>query len=77
MELESSNSSVPQKARGAFIVIEGLDRAGKSSQCELLYRSLLSGDIPARYIKFPGTENPAALTLSPDKEQIGARRRVS
>lgn len=41
--------------RGALIVVEGLDRAGKSSQCELLYRNLLAMGHQAKYIRFPGT----------------------
>ncbi|OKL64415.1 hypothetical protein UA08_00420 [Talaromyces atroroseus] len=39
--------------RGALVVVEGLDRAGKSSQCELLYRSLLALNYKTKYIRFP------------------------
>lgn len=44
--MSSSGNGV---ARGAFIVIEGLDRAGKSTQVSLLAKSL-----DARSLKFPG-----------------------
>ncbi|KAL1970781.1 hypothetical protein VTN77DRAFT_2615 [Rasamsonia byssochlamydoides] len=44
--------------RGALIVVEGLDRAGKSSQCELLYRNLLAMGHQARYIRFPDRSTP-------------------
>ena len=40
--------------RGALIVIEGLDRAGKSSQCEILRKYLEKQEIAVKYIRFPG-----------------------
>jgi len=40
--------------RGALVVMEGLDRAGKSSQCQLLHDKLYSMGIPVRLMKFPG-----------------------
>ncbi|XP_023943228.2 thymidylate kinase [Bicyclus anynana] len=39
--------------RGAFIVIEGVDRTGKTTQCKKLVESLCSRDIPAEYTNFP------------------------
>ncbi|KAL2010577.1 hypothetical protein VTN00DRAFT_6384 [Thermoascus crustaceus] len=47
----SSNS--PETRRGALIVVEGLDRAGKSSQCELLLRDLRDLGHQVKYIRFP------------------------
>lgn len=44
-----------KSSRGALIVVEGLDRAGKSSQCERLLRGLLDANYKAKYIRFPGT----------------------
>jgi dTMP kinase len=46
--------------RGAFIVLEGLDRSGKSSQCARLVQTLNAGlEKPtAKGIRFPG-ELPA------------------
>jgi dTMP kinase len=41
--------------RGALVVLEGLDRAGKSSQCQLLYDKLHGMGIPVRLMKFPGS----------------------
>lgn len=41
--------------RGALIVVEGLDRAGKSSQCECLRDSLQQFCDSVKYIRFPGT----------------------
>ena len=43
-----------RKMRGAFIVIEGLDRSGKSTQVALLEERLKSEGIPVRLLKFPG-----------------------
>ena len=43
------------KSRGALIVVEGLDRAGKTSQCQLLLEDLRKRGHQAKYIKFPGT----------------------
>lgn len=40
--------------RGALIVVEGLDRAGKSSQCEMLRDSLSQQGNSVKYIRFPG-----------------------
>jgi dTMP kinase len=39
--------------RGALILIEGLDRAGKSSQCELLLKRLKSDNVEVQLLKFP------------------------
>nr|CAI5842984.1 unnamed protein product [Callosobruchus analis] len=39
--------------RGALIVIEGVDRSGKSTQCKKLVESLKQRDIPADLINFP------------------------
>lgn len=47
-------SIIDKEKRGALVVVEGLDRAGKSSQCELLYKSLLGMNHKAKYVRFPG-----------------------
>ncbi|GAB1212973.1 dTMP kinase [Aspergillus terreus] len=39
--------------RGALIVVEGLDRAGKSSQCEALRDVLQKSGHTVKYIRFP------------------------
>ncbi|ODM20884.1 Thymidylate kinase [Aspergillus cristatus] len=39
--------------RGALIVVEGLDRAGKSSQCECLRDALQKQGHSVKYIRFP------------------------
>ncbi|KAL1999160.1 hypothetical protein VTN02DRAFT_4955 [Thermoascus thermophilus] len=47
------SSDRPETRRGALIVVEGLDRAGKSSQCELLLRDLRDLGHQVKYIRFP------------------------
>ncbi|KAJ5362822.1 Thymidylate kinase [Penicillium brevicompactum] len=44
--------------RGALIVVEGLDRAGKSSQCEMLRDSLSQQGNSVKYIRFPDRTTP-------------------
>ncbi|XP_072932213.1 uncharacterized protein [Epargyreus clarus] len=39
--------------RGALIVIEGVDRTGKSTQCRKLVENLNKKQIPAEYTNFP------------------------
>jgi len=39
--------------RGAFIVIEGLDRSGKSTQCARLAARLEAAGKPVKSVKFP------------------------
>jgi dTMP kinase len=46
------------KPRGTLIVVEGLDRAGKTSQCQLLLEALRERGHQAEYIKFPGKSTP-------------------
>lgn len=49
------SSSDGMNHRGALIVVEGLDRAGKTSQCQLLLEALRQRGHQVKYIKFPGT----------------------
>jgi dTMP kinase len=39
--------------RGALIVFEGCDRAGKTTQCKRLVERLLSQNIRAKFMNFP------------------------
>ncbi|ORE01091.1 thymidylate kinase with Fltmp and Appnhp [Rhizopus microsporus var. microsporus] len=39
--------------RGLMIVVEGCDRSGKSTQCELLVHNLKSRNIDSELVKFP------------------------
>ncbi|MCJ1394128.1 Thymidylate kinase [Xylographa bjoerkii] len=51
-------------ARGALIVIEGLDRAGKSTQCEHLFMSLEKDGFTVKRMRFP--ERSTAIGKSID-----------
>jgi dTMP kinase len=42
-------------ARGTLIAFEGLDRAGKSTQCEMLVEALQKEGKKVRHMRFPGT----------------------
>lgn len=50
-------------ARGALIVIEGLDRSGKTTQIAALYDHLLSLGKKVEQIKFPGTRTSQPFTV--------------
>ena len=62
--------------RGALIVLEGLDRAGKSSQCRLLHDKLHSLGIPVRLIKFPGSSVRYLSFSLLTRLEVCARRRI-
>ena len=40
--------------RGALIVVEGLDRSGKSTQCKKLLKALEHAGRKVKGLKFPG-----------------------
>lgn len=48
----SSTSSTPSK-RGTFIVLEGLDRSGKTTQCKLLEQRFVEAGRPVKMMRFP------------------------
>ncbi|EPS34536.1 Thymidylate kinase [Penicillium oxalicum] len=53
----ASSPDLPAR-RGALIVVEGLDRAGKSSQCEMLQGYLSGRGHDVKYIRFPDRTTP-------------------
>lgn len=40
--------------RGALVVLEGCDKAGKTTQAKLLYENMTKAGIPTRFMCFPG-----------------------
>jgi dTMP kinase len=48
----------------AFIVIEGVDRCGKSLQAEMLARRLTRGGIPTRLLSTPDYTSPAGVAVA-------------
>ena len=44
-------------SRGALIVVEGIDRSGKSTQCSRLVQALRKNGHQVKGLKFPGSNN--------------------
>ena len=40
--------------RGAFILFEGVDRSGKTTQCKRLVDYLKGKGVPTEFMRFPG-----------------------
>ena len=59
---DSARTMTSGARRGAFIVIEGLDRSGKSTQSSAILARLHTHAIPAKLIKFPGTLQTLSVT---------------
>lgn len=51
--------------RGAFILIEGLDRAGKTTQVKRLCDKLYASGHNVKTVRFPGTFTSNSTTLLP------------
>ncbi|KAJ5992580.1 hypothetical protein N7451_008304 [Penicillium sp. IBT 35674x] len=60
----ASQSEHAPTRRGALIVVEGLDRAGKSSQCEMLRDYLESQGKIVKYIRFPDRTTPIGQLIN-------------
>jgi dTMP kinase len=52
---------MPSSSRGALIVVEGLDRAGKSTQCDLLCDHLRAAGHQVKRMRFPGEKSKLAV----------------
>lgn len=53
-----------QQARGAFIVFEGADRAGKSTQCQMLVEHLQAQGVAAELWRFPDRTTPIGKMIN-------------
>ncbi|EUC32437.1 hypothetical protein COCCADRAFT_37610 [Bipolaris zeicola 26-R-13] len=51
-------------ARGKLIVFEGLDRAGKSTQCEKLVADLQNDGVKVRHMRFPDRTTPIGQMIN-------------
>lgn len=64
-----------QRRRGAFIVMEGVDRCGKTTQSKLLLQRLLAAGMAAQAMRFPNRSTATGriineyLTSSSDNDQ--------
>lgn len=50
--------------RGAFIVLEGCDRSGKTTQCTHIVETLNNMNIPAKKISFPDRSTPIGSIIN-------------
>ncbi|XP_063235601.1 thymidylate kinase [Bacillus rossius redtenbacheri] len=50
-------------SRGAFIVFEGCDKVGKTTQCKKLVNKLLEAGIAAKYMNFPDRSTPTGKLI--------------
>lgn len=50
----AGDDSTENKMRGAFIVLEGLDRSGKTTQVKLLEQRFVEEGRPVKVMRFPG-----------------------
>ncbi|MBK1649094.1 dTMP kinase [Rhabdochromatium marinum] len=65
-----------QPGRGRFITLEGIEGAGKSTQCDTLAAALRALEVPFLQTREPGgapmAERIRALLLDPDSRALGA-----
>lgn len=64
MENLTFSSEAGAKPRGALIVVEGLDRSGKSTQCAKLRSFLESSGHPTELWRFPDRETSVGQMIS-------------
>jgi dTMP kinase len=50
----AADDGAETKMRGAFIVLEGLDRSGKTTQVKLLEQRFVEEGRPVKVMRFPG-----------------------
>ncbi|GAB7347052.1 hypothetical protein MBLNU459_g3192t1 [Dothideomycetes sp. NU459] len=55
---DCNRASTKKMLRGKLIVFEGLDRSGKSTQCERLVDNLVKQGIPVKHRRFPDRTSP-------------------
>ncbi|KAJ4346893.1 Thymidylate kinase [Didymosphaeria variabile] len=51
-------------ARGKLIVLEGLDRAGKSTQCQMLVEALEGDGVKVKHMRFPDRTSPIGQMIN-------------
>lgn len=77
---EAQTPSEPPVARGALVVLEGLDRSGKTTQVKLLEQRFVELGRKVKVMRFPGTYREITNTrqdraLKQRKERGGERGR--
>lgn len=61
---DEETSDQPISTRGVFIVLEGIDHSGKTTQCKLLQEYLSAQDTPSVLIRFPDRTTPIGSVLN-------------
>jgi len=56
-KLNKSTNPPTMQSRGAFIVFEGIDRCGKSSQCKALLQHLERSKVRHKFYRFPNRDS--------------------
>jgi dTMP kinase len=73
----SQNTFDPVRLAGRFIVLDGPEGCGKSTQSKLLLRRLESANIPAILVRDPGTtrigEHIRSILLDPEHREMAVR----
>jgi dTMP kinase len=59
-----SSSFKPTTKRGAFVLLEGIDRCGKTTQCTKLVERLLSIGITATLMRFPDRTTSTGMIIN-------------
>lgn len=59
MPADTEAEGAGQTGRGAFILFEGVDRCGKTTQANLLVESLKQAGHDACFMRFPGKPDEA------------------
>jgi dTMP kinase len=55
---------IPTQPRGAFVLLEGIDRCGKTTQCAKLVERLLSAGITAILMRFPDRTTSTGMIIN-------------
>jgi dTMP kinase len=58
------STTSPMKPRGAFVLLEGVDRCGKTTQCKSLVERLLSAGIAATLMRFPDRATSTGVIIN-------------
>jgi dTMP kinase len=61
---QKSTAPSTMQARGAFVLLEGVDRCGKTTQCRRLVDRLLSAGIAATLMRFPDRTTSTGMIIN-------------
>jgi len=70
LEREQQTGHEPAVARGALVVLEGLDRSGKTTQVKLLEQRFVELGRKVKVMRFPGTYHYTQYELRHIKTRV-------